>query len=509
MPVVSLHIPQIGEGLQEARVVAFLKQPGDYVRRDEPIYQMETDKAVMDVESPYEGRIVAWVGKVDDVLAIGAEIAQMEVGEGVEAAAAPAHGAPPASAAASDSSGNVVSLHIPQIGEGLQEARLVAVLKQPGDKIKRDEAIYQMETDKAVMDVESPYEGTLVAWTATVDTVLPIGAEIAKMEVGAGVSAAPAPSHGPAPITDPELSLASSMATPSAPAPAARRTDVPPRTRAYAKEKGITEEVLATIPASGSKLMPADIDAFLAGGSAAAAPQAPAAASSSWKHDEAQMGGKQRLLSSRLVRGSQLVVPGTITVATAWEEIEALRARNKAAGGDFQPSSFTMFAYAVVQALKNFPAFRSTMVGDSVIRTYKHVHLGIAVALPGDELALAVVDEADLLSWPEFAQKTREQIDLARNGKDQAHEAVTLSLTNMQAFGLRDAVPVVVPPAVATLFLGEAYNGLDQTVSELKLRRYVNLAMTFDHRLINGVGASEFINSVKANVEGIANLLGS
>ena len=82
-----------------------------------------------------------------------------------------------------------VSLNIPQIGEGLQEARLVAVLKQPGDAIKRDEPIYQMETDKAVMDVESPYEGTLVEWLAEIDELLPIGAPVAKMETSDPVQA--------------------------------------------------------------------------------------------------------------------------------------------------------------------------------------------------------------------------------------------------------------------------------------------------------------------------------
>lgn len=229
---------------------------------------------------------------------------------------------------------------------------------------------------------------------------------------------------------------------------------------------------------------------------------------SAWRHTERELTPSQRLLSSRLVRGSQLVVPGTITVATLWEAVEGLRSKLKSEGGEFQPSAFTMFAYAVVQALKSHPGFRSTLAGDSTVRTYDHVHLGIAVALPGDQLVLAVVDEADKLTWPEFANRSREQIQMARDGKDQAHEAVTISLTNMQAFGLRDAVPVVVPPSVATIFLGEPYNGLDQTVNELKLRRYVNLAMTFDHRLINGVGASEFLNLVKGNTESIAELVG-
>ncbi|HRK22698.1 MAG TPA: 2-oxo acid dehydrogenase subunit E2, partial [Fimbriimonadaceae bacterium] len=134
--------------------------------------------------------------------------------------------------------------------------------------------------------------------------------------------------------------------------------------------------------------------------------------------------------------------------------------------------------------------------------------LGIAVALPDDELVLAVVDGADTMTWREFAESARAQIEQARGGQDQAHEAVTVSLTNMQHAKLRDAVPVLVAPSVGVLFLGEVYNGLDnEVVDEIKLRRLVNLTLTFDHRLINGVGAAQFINDVKQNVETISGLI--
>lgn len=388
-----------------------------------------------------------------------------------------------------------ISVRIPQIGEGLQEARLVAVLKQPGDSIKRDEPIYQMETDKAVMDVESPYEGKLVAWLADVDAILPIGGEVATMEVAEGTDAMPV--HG-SPAAAPEETRGPTSKPEGG---ASRNLAVPPRTRAYAKEKGLGDDVLATIPARGSKLMPEDIDAFLATGTAAAAK--PAATAAAGEFTEVEMSGKQRLLASRLVRGSQLVVPGTMTVAANWGPVERLRTRIKQSGSDFQPSAFTMFAFAVAKAMGNHPKFRSTMVGDSTIRTYEHASLGIAVALPGDELVIAVVEDADTLDWKTFAAKCRERIDHARAGNDQAHEGVTLSLTNMQAHHLRDAVPVVVPPGVATLFLGESYNGLDSTTDEVRLQRLVNLGLTIDHRLINGVGAAEFLNEVRSNVETI------
>ncbi len=467
MPIVSINIPQIGEGLQEARVVAFLKKPGDKVRRDEPIYQMETDKAVMDVESPVDGVLVSWSAKVDDIVLIGAEIAKFETGPGSgpsaqSAEAQPLTPEPPLPKGGEGES--IASLFVPQIGEGLQEARIVAFLKNPGNEIKRDDPIYQVETDKAVMDVESPYAGTLIEWTAKVDDVVPIGAEVGRMKVGAGTSVQSAPSHGAA--TSQPASVGTNFLTPN---PSPQRSEgnvrlqgIPPRSRAYAKEKGISPETLVGIPFPGSKLMPADIDVFLAGGGTPNVVGKAQVSASGIKYTERQMPGKQRVLNSRMVRSNALVVPGTMTVVTKWGPIEEERAKLKAGGGKFQPSGFTMFAYAVTKAMAEFPAFRSSLAGDDTIRTYDFVSLGIAVSLPGDELVIAVVDSADTFDWKDFATATRDRIDLARSGKDQAHEAVTVSLTNMQAFGLRDAIPVVVAPSMATIFLGETFRDIDE-----------------------------------------------
>jgi pyruvate dehydrogenase E2 component (dihydrolipoamide acetyltransferase) len=390
----------------------------------------------------------------------------------------------------------IASLFLPQIGEGLQEARIVALLKNPGDKIERDEAIYQMETDKAVMDVESPYAGTLLSWSANVDDVLAIGAEVVVIKVSEGTEVLDAPSHGSPQSTSATnasttTESTSSESISSSTANTRGLQGIPPRTRAYAKEKGISEEILISIRPAGSKLMPNDIDVHLNKSKPAG-------------FTEVQLGGKQRVLNSRMVRSNSLVVPGTMTVVCNWSAIESARAAIKSSGDSFQPSAFTMFSFAVATAMKEFPAFRSTLQGDDKIRTYDHVSLGIAVSLPGDELVIAVVDKADTLNWKSFAESARERISLARKGKDQANEAVSVSLTNMQAAGLRNAVPVVVAPSMATIFLGEVFHDLNADGST---RKVVNLTMTFDHRLANGVGASEFLNKIKNLTENINELI--
>src|SRR5579883_1623343 len=142
---------------------------------------------------------------------------------------------------------------VPQMGEGLQEVSVVAFHKEPGDMVRRDEPLYSMETDKAVVDVESPFEGTLQEWLAAVGDTLPIGAPIARVE-----TAAAAQERSSKPV--------------SAPADSGE-IQIPPRTRAHCKELGIDEDEMRSIPAPSGKLMPADVDAYIAvkGGTSEAA----------------------------------------------------------------------------------------------------------------------------------------------------------------------------------------------------------------------------------------------
>lgn len=493
MPIVELRIPQIGEGLQEARIVGFLKKPGDPVKRDEPIYQMETDKAVMDVESPFDGTMVSWVAEPDQVLKIGTVVGTLD-----STAAAEAPPAAQATEPGTEGTGTV-TLKVPQLGEGLQEARIVALLKQPGEAVRRDEPIYQMETDKAVMDVESPFDGVLLRWSVEADQIVAIGAEVAVMGDVQGVGAEPGAGAGKAQgaLETPGKAVSHSVAGPGA----TRRTDVPPRTRAFAKEHGLSDEQIEEIPAAGRKLMPTDVEAFLRGGE-------PSETSKRGEgYVEHPVGTKQRVLASRLVRGSQIVVPGMMSVSCDWGPIESVRARLKAEGGEFQPSTFTMFAYCLAKAAADHPIVRSTLVGDATLRTYDHLQLGIAVSLPGDELVVAVVRDASKLSWREFAEQARERIRVAREGKDQADESVTLSVTNMQAFGIREAMAVVVPPGVATVFLGEAHWAFGSDPADPSPRRSANVGITIDHRVINGVGGAEYLLAVRSLVENAAEVL--
>jgi pyruvate dehydrogenase E2 component (dihydrolipoamide acetyltransferase) len=450
----------------------------------------------MDVESPVDGVVVRWLAEADQLLPIGADVLVVDASGAVDedAEAMPTAALEPAVPVV-ESADELFPLAVPHIGEGLQEARIVLLHKQPGDAIARDEYIFQIETDKAVMDIESPVAGVLVDWLASVDQVVPIGAVVGRVAVSGGTA--------PAAPAEAAVREGSVEEKPSATSVAGgRRRDLPPRTRAHAFAQGLTEADLDHIPATGKNLLPEDVDRFLA------ARAAPKPAPGKKAFTEAPLPSKQRVLSSRLVRGSQLVVPGMMSISVNWQGIEDLRDEYKASGSDFQPSSFTMFAYAVAKAASEHAVMRSTLVGEGMVRTYDSLQLGIAVALPGDELVVAVVEDSDTLDWRTFAAAAREKIALARAGKDQANETVTLSITNMAGHGIRDAMAVVVPPGVATIFLGEPHWALSNEDPRMpSFMRAANVGITIDHRLINGVGGAEFLNTIRRNVEGIRELV--
>ena len=391
----------------------------------------------------------------------------------------------------------IISVRIPQLGEGLQEALLVEFLKQPGDLIKRDDPIYVMETDKATTDVESPYDGKLIEWTVEPGSVLGIGTEIARMEVAEGVKEMPV-GHGP-----PESSFAppahggaavGTATRPPTKTKSANRVQIPPKTRKLLKEHGLLD-VADQIPHSGAKLMPDDVVAFLNQGGAPAT-------ESSEAFEAVPLPMSQITLNYRLARGTQNAIPVTVMNEIDWSKIQAARDAVRSSGG---PTAFAMSCWCVVQSLKRFDAFRSTLTPDGKTRkVFQHVNLGVAVALPGDEMVTAVVRHADAMNRDEFFQALAAQIQQARDGVDQADESTTLTISNIGKAGMKIGIPAIVSPAVATLAIGETYPRPLPDGDSVKFVPSVIATLSFDHRLANGVGAANFLNDIRQEIESFA-----
>jgi pyruvate/2-oxoglutarate dehydrogenase complex dihydrolipoamide acyltransferase (E2) component len=345
-------------------------------------------------------------------------------------------------------------LCVPQLGEGLREVRIVELRREVGEQIRRGDALYVVETDKSTVELESPFDGRVMQWLVAPDDIVPINAAVVL-------------------LAEESTSVTEGERRPSLP-----RT-VPPRTRAYAQRLGITAAGLDAIPSASAKLMPSDIDAHL-----------------TRKRDSADVGvgyrdckisGNQRTLIYRFRRSITSVIPGTLAIEIPWSSLTA----SMTDGNGTKPTPFQVFAHTVAQIARQYPKFRSTILGDDVVREYAHVNVGMAIARPHDELITAVIRDADCLSIAEFVRACAQQMRGAIRSGDQAADDTQILLTHLGEFGIVDAIPTLVAPASSIFFLGVPAESAATT----------RVVLTFDHRVINGAAAAHFLEAIKGALQ--------
>ena len=349
-------------------------------------------------------------------------------------------------------------LRVPQLGEGLREVRIVTFGKNAGEAVTKGEVLYSVETDKSVVELESPIDGIISEWSVGEGDIVAIGAIVALVaDADGGVESAETAANG-------------AEAAPAAVA-------IPPRTRAYAKEKGVSEATLAGLkPADGRKLYPADIDAHLA-----------LNGSTGTGYRDRSLSPAQKVLNYRFRRSAGLVIPASLSIeipGTAFVKAGA------GAGTDWL-SDIQQLAFAVAAVAANHPNFRSSMLGEETVREHGHVNVGVAVARPNGDLVTCAVKAADTLSPSDFVRAYRQSMRATVANGDQADEDVHILLTTLDQFGIEEAVPTLVAPANSAIFLG-ARNKADAH----------KLTMVFDHRLINGVAAARFLSDLSRRLSG-------
>lgn len=318
----------------------------------------------------------------------------------------------------SSSSGATKNIVVPILGEGIRVARIVSILKQSGDVVKADDALCEVETDKAVFPIECDAGGVLGEWQVNEDDEVSVGQNLVQLT--------------------------------------------------------------------------------LSGAAVAQAAQAARAAQAS----ASQAGGGNRTggLSHEAVKQLQGIVPATIDMTCRWEAVRDARLRSKKTPGGTL-STATMTAWAVLQAMRRHERFASVVRGDELVYDPKGYDLGVAVALPGDNLETAVVKNINSLEWEEFIEVFNESLRRTRHGEVVSKNRVPLSISSMGAYNVRSAIPIVVPPAIATLFIGAPYQLPEPKSKNGESMEVASLVLTFDHRWINGAGAAAFLSDVRKGIE--------
>jgi len=332
----------------------------------------------------------------------------------------------------------IQSITVPIMGEGIRAAKVVALLKQPGDRIELDDPLCEVETDKAVYPIESSFAGVMGEWKTKVEDTVEIGQELGTILVErAGDS--------------PSDQLESPQET----------------SREYKPDR-------AESPATVEPNRPIK----------------------STRKDAAI----EPALSPTITRRLSRVVPANLQIDARWQSIRKARDAAKKKKEASAPSPSVMLAWAVVRAMEKHAPFRRLILEDDSIVENEAFDLGIAVALEGDRLATAVISHANKRDWPDFVQRYNRTVEETRDGRVDAVNA-PLVISSLGAFGVRAGAPIVVPPSVATLFIGSAHYEMLGTESKKSATEVITLSLTFDHRVVNGAGAAAFVHEVKEMIE--------
>lgn len=608
---VEVVMPQMGESIAEGTITKWLKNVGERVERDEPLFEISTDKVDAEIPSPAAGVLKEVLHKEGETVEVNKVVAILDDGSGngasgsssaasteSEAKAEPTPTPEPqadgnvkppqpeasqvteekkevpapaqvaqesASPATSSSSGATVDIVMPQMGESIAEGTITKWLKKVGDKVERDEPLFEISTDKVDAEIPSPAAGTLVEIKNGEGETVEVGKVVALLGSGDGAATAStpsAPTPTPTPVEEKKTETPqpvvqaqqTQQATPQAQVSnkpiseqsvdELRRTRSSPLVRNIAKEHGIDLSRLTGTGASG-RVTKNDIMSFIESGAALSPQQALATAqtgaalpATATPATTAQVSAPPVAAKAEAPKPQPTITPSvgdrveqmsvirkkiaehmtfskqtSAHVTTVYEidmtGVVKLREKSKK---DFVARYGTKLSYmpfifqAVTQAIRKFPIVNVQVSGDQII--YKgDINLGMAVALDWG-LIVPVIKRADQLSISGLALTANDLADRARAKKLKPDEVAggTFTITNPGVFGGLFGTPIINQPQVAILGVGTIEKRpkvitTDDGDDVIAIRSMAYFALTFDHRIIDGADAERFLSYLKEVLE--------
>ncbi|SEH97098.1 MULTISPECIES: 2-oxoglutarate dehydrogenase, E2 component, dihydrolipoamide succinyltransferase [unclassified Leifsonia] len=507
----SVSLPALGESVTEGTVTRWLKNVGDRVEVDEPLLEVSTDKVDTEIPSPVAGVIEAILVQEDETVEVGTALVTIGDGSGAGAGApaapaaeaAPAEAAPAAPAEAAPAQQAAPAEAAPAQAAPAQQAPAQAAPAQ-------QEAPAAQAAPAPVQEAPAPAQAAPAAPAETAETT-PAPAAPAQQAPAAPAAAAPAPSQtAPAPAAPPAPAPAQAAAAPSGGAHAGNAGYVTPIVRKLANEQGVD---LSTVTGTGvggrirkEDILSAAAPAPEAAGAPAAAPVAPV---SPLRGTTQPMSRLRKVVAERAVVSMQSTAQLTSVVEVDVTKVAALRDRVK---GDFlaktgvKLSFLPFFTLAAAEALKSYPVVNATVDGDSIVYP-DHENISIAVDTERGLLTPVVRNASDL----DLASLAKEIADLAERTRDNRLKpdelaGGTFTVTNTGSRGALFDTPLVFLPQVAILGTGIVSKkpvvvSADGTDS-IAIRSTVYLALSYDHRIVDGADAARFLVAVKNRLEG-------
>lgn len=498
---IQIKVPAVGESITEVTIANWLKKDGDVVKMDEVIAELESDKATFELTASSAGTLKI-VKPQGSTVPIGEVLCEIDPATAGTPAAAPSPPAPNAPAVAPPSgpkaTGAVKEMKVPTVGESITEVTISTWLKKDGDMVMLDEIIAEVESDKATFELPAEATGILRIVAKEKET-LPIGGLICKIEVmeGAAVSSS---QGSKAPAATPAASGDKSYAA-GHPSPAAAKIldekGVPANQVSGSGVGGrITKEDAQKAQSTPAK--PSDAKAQ--------APSAPPVITGGGGRNirNEKMTSLRKTIAKRLVS-----VKNETAMLTTFNEVDMkpvmeLRSRYKdqfkekyGVGLGFM----SFFTKAVCTALKDFPAVNASINGDEIVY-HDYCDVSIAVSTPRG-LVVPVIRNAESLTFNQIESEVVRLAGKGRDGKLSIEEMTggTFSITNGGVFGSMLSTPILNPPQSAILGM---HNIVERPVvknGEIVIRPIMYLALSYDHRIVDGRESVSFLVRVKELLE--------
>lgn len=505
----EVRVPTLGESVSEATVATWFKKPGDTVAADEMLCELETDKVTVEVPAPAAGVLAEIVAAEGETVGVNALLATInEAGAAAPAPQPKSEGAAaPQPAAQQSKEVKMTDVMVPALGESVSEATVSTWFKKVGDTVAQDEMLCELETDKVSVEVPSPVAGVLTEIVAPEGATVAASAKLAVVAEGAaGAVAAPA-----------------AAAPAAAPAPAAATAgkdveDAPAAKKAMA-EAGLTPSQVTGTGRDG-RIMKEDVAAAAAKAAAApavsiapapaSAPRAPVSSDDAAREERVKM-TRLRATIARRLKDAQ----NTAAMLTTYNEVDmsgimALRNEYKDAfekKHGVRMGFMSFFTKACCHALKEVPEVNAEIDGGDVV--YKHyVHMGVAAGTPTG-LVVPVIRDADQMSFADIEKAIAEKGKRARDGKLTMAEMQggTFTISNGGVYGSLMSSPILNPPQSGILGMHKIQDRPVVVNGQIVIRPMMYLALSYDHRIVDGKGAVTFLVRVKEALEDPRRLL--
>jgi 2-oxoglutarate dehydrogenase E2 component (dihydrolipoamide succinyltransferase) len=530
-------MPQMGESITEGTLTKWLKKPGDSVQRDEPLFEISTDKVDAEIPSPVAGTLGEIKVQEGTTVSINTVVATINE-DGAKGAAAPASsGAVPtkedtvtpgaldtairdeeaeaealAPVASGAAAGPGTEVLMPQMGESITEGTITKWLKKVGDTVQRDEPIFEISTDKVDAEIPSPTAGTLTEIKVPEGSTVSINTVVAVIGGGAAAPAAKPAAATSAPAKAP--AAAQAPAAPAAAASAGERPRSSPLVRKIAAENNVD---LATVPGTGAsgRITKQDITSHLSGGGAAAQPApakpaAPAAPTYAPMPGELVPMSKMRaIIAKRMIESKHTSAHVHTVFKVDMTRIVKLREKEKNKYEQRNGVKLTYMPFitrAAIHALRKHPIVNAATQGEAVLYN-KNINIGIAVALEWG-LIVPVIKQAEDKSFLGVARSIVDLADRARSKKLAPDDVAggTFTLTNSGIFGEQFGTPIIAQPQSAILGIGglnkEPMVLTDKDGNDsIAVRSIQRFTLGFDHRIIDGADAGKFMSDFKSYLE--------